>query len=195
MSIERVTVTALWYGGMVVQNVLAFDNADGFLSPAQVAAEIRDNWLTILKAKQSGLLAWRDIKVDRLNDPSPPLHLNINLPGADAVDSGLSQPTIAWKLRIATNQGGKRGRGRIYVPGIRYSHWQYGQLTAFGQTDLQPVVDALAARYVGPSFSGPLKLGVMPRPGPDVEVFIASTSLTQSITPGIQRRRSVGVGI
>ena len=195
MSIERVTVSALWYGGMVVQNVMAFENDDGFLSVQQVAEEIRDNWLTTLRAKQSGLLAWRDIKVDRLNDASPPIHLNINLPGLDAVDSGLSQPTIAWKLRINTNVGGKRGRGRIYVPGIRYSHWQFGQLTAFGQEDLQPLVDTLSGRYVGPSHTGPLQLGVMPRPGPDVEVFLPSTSLTQSVTPGIQRRRSVGVGI
>lgn len=194
MTIERVTVTALWYGGMNVQNVLAFNNPDGFLTPLQVAQEIRDNWLTIIRAKQSALLAWRDIRVDTIGDPSPPLHLAINIGGLDSVDSGLSHPTISWKLRISSNTGGKRGRGRIYVPGIRYSHWQYGQLTSFGFTDLQPVVDSLTARYIGAGGTSELFLGILPRGGSSGD-FVTATSLSQSLTPGIQRRRNIGVGI
>jgi len=194
VSIERVTVTALWYGGMNVQNVIAFNNPDGFLTPLQVAQEIRDGWLTIIKAKQSAYLSWRDIAVDTIGDPSPPLHLPVNLGGADAVDSGLSHPVINWKLRVATTVGGKRGRGRIYIPGIRYSHWQFGQMTSFGVTDMQPVVDALKARYVGAGGTSDLFLGVLPRDGSSSD-FLTATDITQSLTPGIQRRRNIGVGI
>jgi hypothetical protein len=194
VSIERVTVTALWYGGMNVQNVMAFDNPDGLLTPLQVAQEIRDGWLNIIKAKQSAYLSWRDIAVDTIGNPAPPLHLSVILGGLDSVDSGLSHPTVNWKLRITTGVGGKRGRGRIYIPGIRYSHWQFGQMTAFGVTDMQPVVDALVARYVQPSPSSGLYLGVMPRNGSASDHLLA-TGISQSLTPGIQRRRNIGVGI
>jgi len=194
MATWRVTFTGIYNNSVTCQNVVAFDQPDSVLTDQQVANELRDNWLTIIAAGQVNTFAWRNISVTRLGSNTSPLNLAINVQGVDGVDNLGGTQITCVKWRIHTGLAGKRGRGRIYLPAFRSVYWSAGQLTATGITNITPRITAIKARYVGSGSSGPIKLGIQ---GRDLQAggFIAADDISLSLTPGVQRRRNLGVGI
>ena len=194
MTIERVTVTGQYYGGVTMQNVLHFNNADGFLSPNAVCIEIRDNWLQQIKTNQSNIIHWLDVACQTLGSAASPTHLAIDVQGADSVAANQSLSFVCWKLQINTGVAGRSGRGRIYVSGLRNTHFTSGAVGSTGLTALATPVANLNARYKSGG-SGPLVIGVMPRGSTVSADFKSCTSLTIASIAGVQRRRNIGVGI
>lgn len=194
MSVERVTFTGTHYGLVVCQNVVAFINPDGVLSVAAVATELRDNWCTLLAAGQTTQFGWRNITVDRVGSGLAPYNLPIAVNGLDGSDASAAVPVITQKFRIHTGVAGRKGRGRIYLPGYRQAYWVQGQLTATGITNMTIRLNAITARYVGGARTSQLGLGICKR-GNDSTAYIPADFLSLSLTPGVQRRRNVGVGI
>lgn len=194
MAIFRVTLTMTQYQQIFMQNVLHFDWHD-FAGPmSQVTTEIQTGWIEIMRQAQVSSIRYRNITVYQVGSGLTPTNLPLDLPGLDIADPNQSMPTLSVKMRIGTGIAGKKGRGRIYVPGVRQGHWVAGQLSAAGITTWTARANALIARYVGPTSSGPMVLGVSNRTE-DVTAFKQADSLTVMVIPGCQRRRNLGVGI
>ena len=110
--------------------------------------------------------------------------------------------TLCEILTIYSQRGGRRGRGRLYLPGSD----TYGSTTVNGawQTSqtarTQAFANALATRYVFAPGLGAYCLGVWSRAsGPvnppwSTSQFARATSLTVRTTIRTQRRRQLGVG-
>lgn len=196
MPVVRVTFTGLSWGTINCQNVVAFSyGAASGLTSATVAAELRDNWCTLLAAGQGFNFGWRNISVYQVGSGLSPTNLPIVINGQDGVSPLDGTQVICMKFRILTATGGRKGRGRIYLPGYRQAYWSVGQMTATGITNMTARINAIKTRYVGEATAtSPLVLGVLPR-GDDPTQFKMSTDLTLSLTPGIQRRRNLGIGI
>lgn len=196
MPIVRVTFTGICWGAINVQNVCAFSaKIDVFPSNDLIAAELRDNWCTLLAAGQTNQFGWRNISVYTVGSNLAPYNLPIVVNGQDGVAPSDGTQVICQKFRIHTGVAGRTGRGRIYLPGYRASLWSLGQLNSTGITNMTFRLNAIKARYVGivPSPKD-LLLGVLPR-ADDPSGFKFSTDLSLSLTPGIQRRRNLGIGI
>lgn len=194
MANFRATFTGLYNNAINCQNVVVFDDGNNNFTDLQVATELRDNWLTLIKAGQVTTFAWRNISIERIGSGVAPLNLAVNVQGVDSVDNLGGTQVICVKWRIHTTFPGKKGRGRIFLPAFRSVYWSAGQLTSLGITNISGLITTVKNRYVGPGSSGPLKLGVRGRGASD-SGFHAADDITLSITPGVQRRRNLGVGI
>jgi hypothetical protein len=194
MGIVRVVLTGQAWATINCQNVLAFDTTLGYLTNEQVAWELRDNWCTILAAGQTNQFGWRNISVKELGSAAAPFNLPIVVNGQDGVDPGTGTQVICQKFRIHTGVAGRTGRGRIYLPGYRANLVSYGQLNSTGIENMTIRLNAIKARYVLPAASGPLLLGVCKR-GDISSNFMPATDLSLSLVPGVQRRRTLGLGI
>lgn len=196
MPIIRVTFTGISWGAINSQNVCAFSYSSAtFPTQALVAAELRDNWCTILAAGQTNQFGWRNISIYEVGSGTAPFNLPIVVNGIDATDPTTGTQVLCQKFRIQTATGGRKGRGRIYLPGYRANLWSQGQLNATGITNMSIRLNAIKNRYVGIAL-GPsnILLGVLPR-GDDPTKFLFATDLSLSLVPGVQRRRSLGIGI
>jgi len=194
MAVMRITVTGLHYGVVNCQNVLHFFNGDGLLSDAACAAEMRDGWCTISAAARASQFGFRNIKVERLGTGNAPFNLPISINGQDLSDASNSMPPVCVKWILRTSIGGRKGRGRIYQAGYRAAYWNQGVLTSTAITNITSHINQISARYISPG-TGPLYLMVGPRQFVTSDDYKLVTNITLSLTPGIQRRRTVGVGI
>jgi len=194
MADYRVTVTGFWNNLITCQNVLAFHDTAGGMNEQSVANEIRDGWLTLIKAGQTNTFIWKNISVLKIGSNVSPLNMAIAVQGVDQVSNHGGTQVVCVKWRIHTQHPGPRGRGRIYLPAFRDVYWLDGQLTTTGVTNITAVLNSVKARYVGVAHSGPMVLGVHGR-GPEAIGFLDADDLTLSLTPGVQRRRNLNVGI
>lgn len=194
MSILRATITGTHYGTVTCQNVLHFDNPEPSLTLQQCANELRDNWCTTSAVARTSQFGFRSIKCEKLGSTETPFTLPIAINGSDLSDNSASMPPVCVKWILRTDHGGRKGRGRIYQAGYRAAYWQSGTLTATGITNITGHINTLMARYMVGG-TGPLKLKVGPRVYTSDSDYRYVTSVQLSLTPGIQRRRTVGVGI
>lgn len=194
MSRHRVTFTGTVWGTVTCQNVVHFDNPDGLLTNAQIAAELRDNWCVLLCAGMMNTAGFRNITVATVGSAVSPYNLPVVVNGIDAVDPTTGTMAVNQKFRIHTPTAGRKGRGRIYLWGYRANLVSQGIVNATGITNMTIRLNAIQARYVGIGHTGPIALGVMPRGGASAD-FIFADFLVLSLVPGVQRRRSVGVGL
>jgi len=194
MSTVRAVITGLAWSAITCQNVLHFRNPDGAVPLATICTELRDNWCTILAAGQTTQFGWRNISVQEVGSAVAPTNLAIVVNGIDATDPSGGTQVLCQKFRIHTPVAGRHGRGRIYLPGYRATLWSTGQLNATGITNMTIRLNAIKARYVGVSATGPITLGVLRRGGTTAD-FINADDLSLALVPGVQRRRSLGLGI
>lgn len=194
MAIYRITLTGIRWGSVTMQNVLHFDDEGRGLTDDQVMIEMRDHWCTMWSTIQSNTFGWRNISIQRIGAVITPANYPIVVNGQDGVDNLGGTCVTNLKIRIKTSFPGKAGRGRFYLPAIRDIYWEMGQLEQNAINNLLVPVTNVHNRYAALQQLGPLKIGVLRRGGsaPD---FHAATGLHMSLTPGIQRRRNVGVGV
>jgi len=197
MSVERVTITALMYG-QKMQNVMNFDNNSG-LTPAQVCTEIRDYWI----GTTSGVgmhqwctqsTVWVQVACQtRSSSPSPPAILTINQPGVQGASNEIV-PFACVILKFKSEAAGRKGRGRIYCPGVMQGFFTNGlmdsDLGAYGNTALA----GMNTRFTL-SGTGPITLLVGPKNGITLADYHYVTAITFSPFLGVQRRRNIGFGI
>jgi len=195
----RVVITGV-LNGAINQNVLHFKKA-GAVWPtdgAALCADIRDNWLGGTNGVRQGLITlqkWTLIQAynrDTIGDV--PVSLSINVTGAKVGNGTQSFGFSAILIRLRAASGGKRGRGRCYLPGIDPSTWNAGVMS---QTEIDawtPRLAQLTTRYVGASPSSGFQLVVAPKSGvnPTTQAVVR---LELATVPGVQRRRNIGVGV
>jgi hypothetical protein len=198
MSVERVTISALFYS-QICQNVLHFENQDGALTPAQVCAEIRDHWIGTttnvgIHSWVTNSCAWVKVACQtRASSLAAPTELTINQPGQQSPDNQ-QYTVLSVILKFRTAAAGRKGRGRSYVPGIANGFTTTGLVNATFHTYADTAIAGLNARFaVGGT--GPLYLMVGPRSGIVNNDFYPVTSIAASNFVGVQRRRNIGYGI
>jgi hypothetical protein len=185
-------ITSGFFFGQTCQNVLHFNNPDGLTTPADIATDIKNNWLVQISAMSSGNIVWNNISVRRVDGGTEaPYNLAVSIAGAQ---SGSAQQLtfLAYVIRIRTAVVGRRGRGRIYVPGPNLNLTNLGVWASSTITGWQTPLNNLAARYLAGGTSS-IRLGVASHTDPSD--WKAATQLLLASIPGIQRRRNIGVGV
>lgn len=189
-DIARVTISGIDYG-QLTQNVLHFEWLGISWDPTAIAAEISANWMpNILWFSKSNFL-YNSILVQHATQPT---QQTVNLPIAvngNVVNDTRMPPFVAVVLKIQTLQGGRSGRGRIFIAGCGGDSLTNGVHTASFISTRQPKIDALKTRY-GLSGTSQLRLGLFNR---TTSAFNGMSNLTLRAVPGVQRRRNVGIGV
>jgi len=192
MSIHRVTMSCL-VDGQVNQNVIHLENLDGGIPDATIATTIRDSWLSEIRPFQRTDVSWYDIEVRKVPGVNVPYHLTIVLAGTGAASAEQDVPFVCRVLWFQTAVAGKRGRGKLYIPGTTFNAWDRGRVKPVSITAGLPLCANLVSRFTGASPTSGLSLVVCPRSDPtDVKHVI---EITQRVNLGVQRRRGLGVGI
>ena len=179
--------------GQVNQNVIHLENADGAIADATIATTIRDSWLSEIRPFQRTDASWYDIEVRKVPGVNVPYHLTIVLAGTGASSAEQDVPFVCRVLWFQTAVAGKRGRGKLYIPGTTFNAWDRGRVKPVSITAGLPLCANLVSRFTWLSPSTGLSLVVCPRSDPtDVKHVI---EITQRVNLGVQRRRGLGVGI
>lgn len=189
----RVTIIGTYYG-QTFNNVLNMDNTGTVMNAAQVADDVLAFFVLVVKAWQSNLVTYTGIRVQPMEAGNPASAFKpITIVGAKG-NLVVENPFVAGVLKIGTAFGGKKGRGRIYLPGLTIHGIAGGLFTTAGLAIVNDnIVLPLFGSYNGPTGVGNLKLGVMGRAVDSP--FHVMTNLQIRSVLGIQRRRQVGVGI
>lgn len=198
MSVERVTITALFYGQRC-QNVLHFNNPDGLFTTMNVCEEVRNEWIGTVANKgihqwTPSNIVWVMVSCQRLGNPPPaPTHLTVNIPGVQGPQSE-QIPFACVVLKFQTALAGRRGRGRSYCPGVMQGFLTNGLIDADFNAFAATALTAMNARFKAGG-SGPLTLLVGPKNGVVLADFTMVEAITVSNFVGVQRRRNIGFGI
>lgn len=190
MATLQATVTG-FFMGQTVQHVLHFFAGDYTSADlALLAADLRDNFCTYLQGGLTAEFTYTNISVRALGTTDPTYNLTVAIVGSAGSDPDML-PTTCCVFRLQTSFGGKHGRGRLYVPCVGPFCLQYGVITPTCIATYQTRADNILGRY-GVGGSSDYGLVVHERASGDNH-FV--TSITPRSIPGVQRRRSIGVGI
>jgi hypothetical protein len=174
------------------QNVLHFLGPTS--DPAQMSALADDlavNWIGVVRARMSSAVRYVAITVRLLESQFPPFTKTLSVFGSQQFDNELDT-FKAFVLRLRSAEIGKRGRGRIYVPGVMKGWTTEGIVDDDVQVAWNNNIATLMATY-GPGGSSPFRLTICPSKPPFSTREV--TSMQVAPTLGIQRRRNIGVGV
>lgn len=191
-NVFRLTSTMAVYGQQN-QNVFHFSGPSS--DPAQMSALADDfevNWIQIFKTLISDDVRWVATQVRLLDSQFATFTKTISI-GGIAGSSQQNFPQVAFKIWLRAATIGRKGRGRVYLPGVlggtlSQGFWRSDLVTRF-EAACSSVMDAY-----GLGGSSTFRLGVAPK--------VQSTANWQQVvqlqlapTSGTQRRRNIGVGI
>lgn len=206
-DIFRLRLYGRLHGSQMV-NVMHFvqDDVSPALGAQDLATDFATNMKTTLQGRASNQLSFEYVEVESIVPyAGGPFQSAFPANTLGAQTEAAISATLAEVISIYTSRGGRRGKGRIYLPGapalsIANAHnglWQPAQTTR-----TQTLATALATRYMS-VLAGPVgrwRLGVWSRAmGPahppwTSDQFVRATSLTVRTTIRTQRRRQLGVG-
>lgn len=189
----RVTLTQIFMGQRI-QNVMNFQDTVGTMTESTVADEMVAGWITLVKPIQNNVLVYNSIQVQNLGTPTVAPYVRAVSIAGTTTGWSATMPFICLVLKLGTVHAGRTGRGRVYLAGVNHGAigtdglWLSASLTGA----FNPVAAALLARYKLTG-SGPMTMLVTAKDysAPDVH-FVESLSCRA--TPGLQRRRCIGVG-
>lgn len=200
MSVHRVTMSALFYG-QVCQNVVHVDNLDGALTLPQIAQLFYSYWIGDINGRgvhqwQVQSIKWVNVSVtDELGHPGAPYNLVLNRPGVQSADNGLIT-TASAIIKFSTAFRGRKGRGRIYVPGLQSGFTDQGLISATFHTFADTALSGMKDKFLAGGVANEgLNLIVGPRNGTQSIDFHIVTNMAFSNFVGVQRRRNIGSGI
>lgn len=158
------------------------------------------NLLTVLTNLEANLLPdfrtllsqdWDGIELTgRRLFPGPTRSYSVAINGSGLVVATSCPPSVAGVISRFTNQAGKKGRGRIYVPAVPVSWHLNGLLTMAGQN----AYDAFRGRLDLPTnLAGPVTLEPVLFTRPNTAVNVEGSAVRTILRS--QRRREIGVGI
>lgn len=193
MPVFRITNSCVVIG-QITQNVfhIASDSFAGL--PQTVAETIRDQWLNLIRPFQHTGAKWIDIEVrDVSNIGNVPFHLAVNLLGTGSTVNVADGPVMCRVLKFQTALAGRKGRGRMYIPGTSNQAWENGVLNAASLNAGNNFIAQLKSGWVGDNASSGFNLVICPRSAPSQ--FKEVIDIIQRPVAGYQRRRNVGVGV
>lgn len=186
----RATFSGLRYG-QLCQNVVHFEWLGISWDPVAIANHLAANWLPkVVWFSGTGFRYSAVLVQDATNPNLQTATLSVDLAG-NVFDDNRCPPFVACVLKIQTLQGGRSGRGRIFLPGVAHDSMQNGLFQANFQQTRQPRIDELKVLY-GLSGTSQLRLGLFNR---TTNAFNGMSNLTLRPVPGVQRRRNIGIGV
>lgn len=197
MSLNRVTITALFYG-QTVQNVFYLQNPDGATTMSDVATRVYTDFIGSTGVKgikhiASSQVNWISVKVEEVSlTPPSPFILAISRAG-DLPPTAYINPAGCFILQLRTALAGRHGHGRIYIPGVTPNFMTNGLRGPDADAYIVQFLPDLKTAWL--AATNPDLYLVVHRKGNDPTEHIQCTDLQISTHIGIQRRRMPGVGI
>jgi hypothetical protein len=191
MTVYRVTLFQTYFA-QSIQNVMHFDAGASVATEGAVAGIMLTDWIPNVKKLQNARLRYTNIAVKSMaGGPTSTHNFACDVVGA-SFDLEYSLTFPALILHIATANGSRKGRGRVYIAGLPGAGYNEGRYNAGTQGAINVVTADLVAAFVNPA-STDLRLGVQGRE--DEPSFIFATDILPRSIPGVQRRRNIGTGI
>lgn len=190
-NIFRVTTIGTMYGQQC-QNV--FHLLGPSSDPAQLSAvadHVAANWVAFIRTKQTSAFTYTGVKVRLLESQFPPHLKTINIAGSNGFDDELST-VQAWILRLRSAEIGKRGRGRLYIPGVMKGWTKNGLVIAAQITGWDNLIVQMMDVY-GPNHTSDYQLTIVPGKAPFSTREVTSMQIAPTL--GTQRRRNIGIGV
>lgn len=191
MSIKLVTLSMRQYG-QLNQNRLYFSVPDGGLDEAQLAAHIRDNWITHYKVMMVNDVQFFNVNVRSVGQGQ---NLSFDLPVAvngQQTPEPQRAPFASWVILLNTGLAGRKFRGRIYAPGMRQGDFQLGVITAGGVQLAELALTQLNLNFTSVATNPAATLVIHGEGGEPHDTAVSHMSVRS--TMGVQRRRNIGVG-
>lgn len=190
----RATISGNVYGELF-QHVCHFEVTNDGMTTLEVAAEVRGFFIG--NGPNQGIKSWVSNSVKWTSVAAQQIVPAVGILQTITFDQGGQQsPTdglylqLCVLLRFQTILSGRRGRGRIYVPGILNGFTTNGRLNAQFHNFADPALNFLRNRFIkdNPNFVGPLALCVASRVTPSQ--YSPVISIEPSDKTGSQRRRN-----
>ena len=203
-EIYRLRVYQTLQGGQVV-NVMHFvqDDPVPTRGPLELANDFITNMTTTLKARAFAGVTFNYVEVQSIV-PFSGGSVIVNFPGGTigGVAGSCASGTLSEVMTIYSERGGRRGRGRLYLPSSDTSatNASGGSWTAAQTARTQTFATAFYNRYIAATKPIGWALGVWSRASGPINPpwatsqFARATGLTIRTTIRTQRRRQLGVG-
>ena len=203
-DILRLRIYATFQTAQVV-NVMHFvsQDATGIDTPQDLANDFATNMLATLRGRANSGVNYQYVEVQKIVPfAGGPATATFGSPSTGTVGSVCVSATLCEVLSIYSERGGRRGRGRIYLPPASSTTTEAGAgvwLTT-QTTRTQAFATALGNRYITATPTPRWYLGVWSRAsGPlfppwTTSQFARATGLVVRNTIRTQRRRQLGVG-
>lgn len=192
-TVFRVTIIAT-HLGQTMNNVINVRNTAAVATASDVATEMKDNYLTLIAQAQSGGLVYNAIRVQPMEVGNPAAFLLPVIIQGSKSSQGTELPFVCGVFQIQTATGGKHGRGRIYMPGVHVWGTNVGQWSSGAIAGINlGITNIIQQRFNSVNGSSFLDWGVMAKA--IGSTFFPMTEIKFRTTPGLQRRRNIGVGI
>lgn len=188
MALYEAVFSGLIYG-QVWNWKLHFDAREGGPNDAQeVANTLHQFWWGNTRLMMTSSVSLATIAVSKRDGPSLEQFTKpIQETGAHSPETQ-SMSFMAGVIQKKTGLGGRKHRGRFYVPGIRMGATQFGIISQLELQNWGDVTDALKAAFIDPLTTG-LQLVVKNEEG-----FTVVTDLVMRPILGVMRTRNIGVG-
>lgn len=187
----RVTLFARLYGQMI-NNVIGFEwKVPGAQTYDQLGADIKTNVVDQLANVCRTQIQWYQMILKKTDGNDAPFTYVFTpkngVNGGDPIYPAYN--TMIFSLRTAV--AGREGRGRFYLSGFA-GQIQNGLHEAFQLNGAIIAANNMMTRYGPSGTSTALQLAILNRAG---TIYRHVTAITPKATPGVQRRRNLGVGV
>lgn len=194
MSVERVTFIGTTLSG-TMENVVHFNNDDGAATHAAIAADLQANWINPLLNLHNNNFTWVTMNIQTVDPSGSPASSFPISPGQGNQSGDMAPPFVSALIRLTSPVGGRRGRGRIYLPGLSIGTFgDRGRLTPGSYAAFQTIfLNTWRTHYLNPGGTSPITLCIAPRDSPGSSVLV--TGLDVRTWASVQRRRNYFIGI
>lgn len=190
-NIFRCTTVATMYNQQC-QNVFHLLGPTSDPLDAQaIADDLAVNWVGQIRQRQTSAVRYVAISVRLLESQFPPHVKTVSILGSQQFDDEL-HTYDAFVLRLRSAEIGRRGRGRLYIPGVMKGWTTNGLVDDDVIVAWNNNIANLMGSY-GPNGSTPYRLTIVPNKAP----FSTREVVAMQVAPtlGLQRRRNIGIGI
>jgi hypothetical protein len=190
--IARCTITAVQHGS-TVQNVIHLRKFDPLSTDlVNLGPLLVTEWINQVRGQQVNLLKYVNVMVQQVDPLGQAFNTPVSILGN--IPTGAGYPTFAAViLSMKTGDPGRRGRGRVYMGGLRLDTGNNNTVENSTLIAWQNICAAIMARFGPGGTAGGWQLGVCSRADPTD--FKPVVQLAPRATFGVQRRRNTGVGI
>lgn len=184
----KVVITGVCVGVTTITTLRFTQLANTPALKQSLAVEIRDQFLPTVKTPCAANMKFIVIVVSVAEDPNDSPHqISTNVVGSGT----LGPQQVAMQINLLTGTAGRRGRGRIYIPGIFTTAINEGNFSSSIQTVYNASMVTLATRYTGAASSG-WNMGVLSRVD---NVIRPVVQFNYNLVPATLRSRKLGVGV
>lgn len=179
-----------------MQNVVHFNNPDGALTHAAMAAELITHWITPLLALHNNNFVWVQLEITELGS-GPSLTDTFPIASGQGSQAGdAAPPFVSAVIKLSSAVPGRKGRGRIFLPGLSIGTFgDRGRLTPGSYSGFQTLfLNGWRAKFIIGG-SGPLQLVITNRTPTAHADWVHVTGLDVRNYAGVQRRRNYFVGM